>query len=57
MVLKWEMEEKMKMTKQEVKEEFKESEGDPHVKAQIRSIQQEMARKRMMADVPKADTI
>ncbi|BHH83385.1 flagellar biosynthesis protein FlhB [Desulforhopalus sp. 52FAK] len=55
--LKWEMEEKMKMTKQEVKEEFKQSEGDPHVKAQIRQIQQEMARKRMMADVPKADVV
>lgn len=57
MFLKWEMEEKMKMTKQELKEEFKETEGDPHVKAQIRSIQQEMARKRMMADVPKADVV
>jgi flagellar biosynthesis protein FlhB len=55
--VKWEMEEKMKMTKQELKEEFKESEGDPHVKAQIRSIQQQMARKRMMAEVPKADVI
>lgn len=55
--VKWEMEEKMKMTKQEVKEEFKESEGDPHLKSQIRSIQQEMARKRMMADVPQADVI
>ncbi|MGB3212396.1 MAG: flagellar biosynthesis protein FlhB [Desulforhopalus sp.] len=55
--VKWELEEKMKMTKQEVKEEFKESEGDPHIKAQIRSIQQEMARKRMMAEVPKADVI
>jgi flagellar biosynthetic protein FlhB len=55
--VKWEMEEKMKMTKQEVKEEFKESEGDPHIKAQIRSIQQEMARKRMMAEVPKADVV
>jgi flagellar biosynthetic protein FlhB len=55
--VKWEMEEKMKMTKQEVKEEFKESEGDPHIKAQIRSIQQEMARKRMMAEVPQADVI
>jgi flagellar biosynthetic protein FlhB len=53
----WEMEEKMKMTKQEQKEEFKESEGDPHIKAQIRSIQQEMARKRMMAEVPKADVV
>jgi flagellar biosynthetic protein FlhB len=57
MFLKWEMEEKMKMTKQELKEEYKESEGDPHIKAQIRSIQREMARKRMMADVPKADVI
>jgi flagellar biosynthetic protein FlhB len=55
--VKWELEEKMKMTKQEVKEEYKESEGDPHIKAQIRSIQQEMARKRMMAEVPKADVI
>ncbi len=55
--VRWEMEEKMKMTKQELKEEFKESEGDPHVKDQIRSIQQEMARKRMMAEVPKADVV
>ena len=55
--VKWEMEEKMKMTKQELKEEFKESEGDPHIKAQIRGIQQEMARKRMMAEVPKADVV
>jgi len=55
--VKWELEEKMKMTKQELKEEFKESEGDPHIKAQIRSIQQEMARKRMMAEVPDADVI
>ncbi len=55
--IRWEMEEKMKMTKQEQKEEFKESEGDPHIKAQIRSIQQEMARKRMMAEVPKADVV
>ncbi|MFW2365721.1 MAG: EscU/YscU/HrcU family type III secretion system export apparatus switch protein, partial [Desulforhopalus sp.] len=55
--VKWEMEEKMKMTKQELKEEFKESEGDPHIKAQIRSIQQAMARKRMMAEVPKADVV
>jgi flagellar biosynthesis protein FlhB len=55
--VRWEMEEKMKMTKQELKEEFKQSEGDPHIKAQIRSIQQEMARKRMMAEVPKADVV
>ncbi len=55
--VRWEMEEKMKMTKQEVKEEYKETEGDPRIKAQIRSIQQEMARKRMMAEVPKADVV
>lgn len=55
--VKWEMEEKMKMTKQEQKEEFKSAEGDPHVKAQIRSIQQQMARKRMMSDVPHADVV
>lgn len=55
--VRWELEEKMKMTKQELKEEFKESEGDPHIKAQIRAIQQEMARKRMMAEVPKADVV
>lgn len=55
--VRWEMEEKMKMTKQELKEEYKEMEGDPHIKAQIRAIQQEMARKRMMAEVPKADVV
>ncbi len=55
--VRWEMEEKLKMTKQEQKEEFKESEGDPHIKAQIRALQQQMARKRMMAEVPKADAV
>ncbi len=55
--VRWEMEEKMKMTKQEQKEEFKETEGDPYVKARVRAIQQQMARKRMMAEVPKADVV
>lgn len=55
--VRWEMEEKMKMTKQEVKEEYKETEGDPLIKSQIRAIQQEMARKRMMAEVPSADVV
>jgi flagellar biosynthesis protein FlhB len=55
--VRWEMEEKLKMTKQEQKEEFKESEGDPHIKAQIRALQQQMAKKRMMAEVPKADAV
>ncbi len=54
---RYEMEEKMKMTKQEIKEEFKEMEGDPFIKSQIRRIQQDMARKRMMAEVPEADVV
>jgi flagellar biosynthetic protein FlhB len=45
------------MTKQELKQEHKQREGDPLLKARIRSIQRERARKRMMADVPKADVI
>jgi flagellar biosynthetic protein FlhB len=49
--------EQLKMTKQEVKEEFKEMEGDPVTKGRIRRIQREMARKRMMADVPTADVV
>lgn len=55
--VRYEMEEKMKMTKQEVKEEFKETEGDPLVKSQIRSIQRQMAQRRMMAEVPEADVV
>jgi len=55
--VRWEMEKKMKMTKQEQKEEMKETEGDPYLKSKIRSIQQQMARKRMMAAVPKADVV
>jgi flagellar biosynthesis protein FlhB len=55
--VRWEMEQKMMMTKQELKEEFKETEGDPFIKSQIRSIQNQMARKRMMAEVPKADVV
>ncbi len=54
---RYEMEQKMKMTKQEVKEEFKESEGDPQHKAKVRAVQQQMARSRMMSEVPKADVI
>lgn len=55
--VRWELEQKMKMTKKEQKEEFKETEGDPHVKSRIRSLQQAMARRRMMAEVPKADVV
>ncbi len=54
---KWEFEKNLRMTRQEVKEEFKQTEGDPHTKSRIRSIQREMAQKRMMAEVPKADVV
>ncbi|MDY0191444.1 MAG: flagellar biosynthesis protein FlhB [Desulfuromonas sp.] len=57
MFVRWEMDEKMKMTKQEQREEFKESEGDPQLKARVRALQQSMARNRMMAEVPKADVV
>ena len=57
MFVRWEMEQKMKMTKQEQKEEYKESEGDPLIKGKIRQIQLQMARKRMMAEIPKADVV
>ena len=53
----WEHMKSLKMTKQEVKEEYKQLEGDPLVKGRIRRIQREMARKRMMAAVPKADVV
>jgi flagellar biosynthetic protein FlhB len=53
----WDHASKLKMTKEEVRQENKESEGSPEVKAQIRRMQREMARRRMMAEVPKADVI
>jgi flagellar biosynthetic protein FlhB len=48
---------KMKMTKQQTKEEHKEKDGNPEVKQKIRSLQRQMASKRMMADIPRADVI
>jgi len=53
----WQYRKKLRMTKQEVKRENKEQEGDPHVKARVRAVQREMARRRMMAEVPKADVV
>ncbi|MBZ0254110.1 MAG: EscU/YscU/HrcU family type III secretion system export apparatus switch protein, partial [Candidatus Methylomirabilis sp.] len=47
----------LRMTKQEVQDERKQQEGNPKVKARIRSLQREAARKRMMRDVPKADVV
>lgn len=48
---------KLRMTKQEVKDEFKQSEGDPKIKSKIRGMRQQKARQRMMAMVPKSDVV
>ncbi|WP_343552609.1 flagellar biosynthesis protein FlhB [Pantoea sp.] len=48
---------KLKMTRQEIRDEHKQNEGDPHVKGRIRQAMRAAARRRMMADVPKADVI
>lgn len=53
----WEHNKKLKMTKEEVRQEAKETEGDPQVKGRIRSMQREMARRRMMAEIPTADVV
>ncbi len=54
---KWKFLEDQKMTKKEVKDEIKQTDGDPVVKSRIRQLQHEAARKRMMADVPDADVV
>ncbi|PXA74598.1 flagellar biosynthesis protein FlhB [Vibrio sp. 11986-1-5] len=53
----WQHAEKLKMTKQEIKDEYKDTEGKPEVKGRIRMLQREAAQRRMMADVPQADVI
>ena len=53
----WQFEKKLKMSKQEVKEEFKQMEADPQKKSKIKQRQQQMATQRMMHDVPKADVV
>ena len=53
----WNFYNKLKMTKEQLRQEAKESEGDPHVKARIRAQQREVARRRMMAEVPGADVV
>lgn len=54
---RWDLEKEMMMTKEEVKEEHKSREGDPLVKARIKRVQREVANRRMMEKVPKADVI
>ena len=54
---KWKFKEDMKMTKQEVKEEYKNQEGDPQVKGKIRQKMMEVSRRRMMQALPQADVV
>ena len=57
MFQKYQFTKQMRMSKQEVKDEHKQSEGDPQVKARIRALRQQRARERMMAAVPEADVV
>ncbi len=53
----WSYYRKLRMSREDLRQEHKESEGDPHIKAQIRRQQQQMAKRRMMSEVPKADIV
>jgi flagellar biosynthetic protein FlhB len=53
----WDHNKQLKMTKQEVRDEFKETDGSPELKARIRQLQRETAQRRMLEDVPKADVV
>lgn len=53
----WRFERSIRMSKEEIKQESRETEGDPMIKSRIRSLQREMARKRMMQEVPKATVV
>jgi flagellar biosynthesis protein FlhB len=53
----WQYAKQMRMSREEIREEYKESEGSPEVKGRIRQLQQQLARQRMMQEVPKADVI
>ena len=54
---RWEHQKKLRMSRQDQKEEYKQTEGDPIVKQRLRQIRAERARKRMIAEVPKADVV
>lgn len=53
----WNYHKQLRMTKEEIKQEYKEMEGSPEVKGRIRQLQREAARKRMMQEIPKANVI
>ncbi len=54
---RWDVERRIKLTRHELREELKQTEGDPWVKARVRQKQRELARRRMLAEVPKADVV
>lgn len=54
---RWQHSKDLRMTKQEVREEYKNLEGDPHIKARVRQVQRELASRRMMDDVPDATVV
>ncbi len=54
---KYDFEKSIKMSRQEIQDEFKDTEGNPQIKARVRQIQREMSRKRMMQDIPNADVV
>ncbi|MGI6036941.1 MAG: flagellar biosynthesis protein FlhB [Limnochordia bacterium] len=54
---RWELEESLKMSKQEIQDEYKEMEGDPQIRSRIRQLQRQMAQSRMMHRIPEADVI
>ena len=53
----WQHEQSLKMTKEEVKQELKQNDGDPHIKQRRRALARQYARRQMMQDVPKADVV
>ncbi|MDD3733258.1 MAG: EscU/YscU/HrcU family type III secretion system export apparatus switch protein, partial [candidate division Zixibacteria bacterium] len=57
MYQRYDFEKSLKMSKQDIKDENKDTEGSPQIKARIRQMQREMARRRMMQEIPKADVV
>ena len=57
MIVRYQYFKELKMSKQEIKDEYKQMEGDPMVKSRIKKLQMELAQKRMMSDIPSADVV
>jgi flagellar biosynthetic protein FlhB len=53
----WQHSKRLRMSREEIREEMKESEGSPEIKGRIRTLQREIAKRRMMSEVPKADVV